>query len=212
MTVFLCFYFYGSSDPRVNLTWISFICSWSPAPSPLPLKSVQGFSNSVIVRGGEGMRNFTGGREIVLWVDENLRRSVFDYSNLFSKLKTRICKYWTLIKIKITMTCVYKKYKCKMKIVQEQWLQLKWSFFWFMTRKLLFSGRTNLWWGQQKYCGCGLLGGFFQMGGDIVRKHIVRKHTQVNITNLLNGWQATAGFIGKWFKKASLVNKTVNLL
>ena len=28
------------------------------------------------------MRNFAGGRRIVLWVDGNLRRSIFDHSNL----------------------------------------------------------------------------------------------------------------------------------
>ena len=27
-----------------------------------------------------------------------------------------------------------------------------------------------------------------------------------------NGWQAIAGFIGRWFKKASLVNKKVHVL
>ena len=46
----------------------------------------------------------------------------------FSKLKTAICKYWTLIKIKIGMTCVCKAYEGKMKIVQEHWLQLEMKF------------------------------------------------------------------------------------
>ena len=41
-------------------------------------------------------------------------------------------------------------------------------------------------------------------------KYIVQKHNQINIPNLLNGWQATAGFIGKWFKKAFFVNKNVH--
>ena len=41
-------------------------------------------------------------------------------------------------------------------------------------------------------------------------KYIVQKHNQMNIPNLLNGWQATAGFIGKWFKKAFFVNKNVH--
>ena len=31
----------------------------------------------------------------------------------------------------------------KTKIVQEQWLQLKWSFYWVMTWKLLFGGLEN---------------------------------------------------------------------
>ena len=42
-----------------------------------------------------------------------------------SKLKTTFCKYWTSVKIKSSMTCVYKKYEVKIKMVQEQWLQLK---------------------------------------------------------------------------------------
>ena len=47
----------------------------------------------------------------------------------FSKLKTTICKDWTLIKIKISMTCVCKEYEGKMKIVLEQWLELKMMLF-----------------------------------------------------------------------------------
>ena len=52
----------------------------------------QGFSNKVTVKGGMrksetivrgGMINFAGGREVVSWVDANLRRSAFDHSNLF---------------------------------------------------------------------------------------------------------------------------------
>ena len=46
----------------------------------------------------------------------------------FSKLKTTFCKYWTLIKIKISLACVYKEYEVKVKMVQEQWLQLKMKF------------------------------------------------------------------------------------
>ena len=40
----------------------------------------------------------------------------------FSKLKTKFCKYWILIKIKISMTCIYEEYDDKIKMVQEQWL------------------------------------------------------------------------------------------
>ena len=47
----------------------------------------------------------------------------------FSKLEITLCKYWTLFKIKISMTCVYKEYEVKIKVVQEQWLQLKMKFF-----------------------------------------------------------------------------------
>ena len=43
----------------------------------------------------------------------------------FSKLKTTFCKYWTLIKIKISLACVYKEYEVKVKMVQEQWMKIK---------------------------------------------------------------------------------------
>ena len=56
-------------------------------------------------------------------------------------------------------------------------------------------------------------GGFFQMEEMIkILKHIVEKHTQVNLPNLLNGWHVAAGLKGKWFKKTSLVNENLRLL
>ena len=58
----------------------------------------------------------------------------------FSKIKATFCKYWTSIKIKIGMTCVYKEYKVKIKMVQEQMATAKNDFFWIITWKLLFSG------------------------------------------------------------------------
>ena len=42
-------------------------------------------------------------------------------------------------------------------------------------------------------------------------KRIAQKPTQVNIPNLLNSRQLTAGFILKWFKNEFLVNKCVHL-
>ena len=58
--------------------------NWFHLRLVLPLlKSAQGFSNSVTVRGGGEMINFAGGKGIVLWVDENLKRSVSNHSNLF---------------------------------------------------------------------------------------------------------------------------------
>ena len=49
--------------------------------------------------------------------------------------------------------------------------------------------------------------------GEMIRvlKRTAQKPAQVNIPNLLNSWQETASFIGKLFKKASLVNKNVPL-
>ena len=64
-----------------------------------------------------------------------------------SKLKTGFCKYWTSIQIKISMTCMYKDYKFEIKMVQEQWLQQKWSLYGARIWKLLSRGGTKLWWG-----------------------------------------------------------------
>ena len=68
------------------------------------------------------MRNFA--REIFLpsvgiW-------GVFLTIQTFFKAKNNILK--TSIKLKISVTCVYREYKVKIKMVQEQWLQLKMKF------------------------------------------------------------------------------------
>ena len=60
----------------------------------------------------------------------------------FSELQRTFCKYWASIKIKISITCVYKEYKVKFKMVQQHWLQLKMKFYWVITWKLLFSGEN----------------------------------------------------------------------
>ena len=63
----------------------------------------------------------------------------------FSKLKTAFCEYWTSIKIKISMICVLKEYEIKTKMVQEQWLQLKRMFLFFIRLNwLLVGGNKNL--------------------------------------------------------------------
>ena len=46
----------------------------------------------------------------------------------FSRPKATFCKYWTLIKIKIGLTCAYKVYEVKIKMVHVQWLQPKTNF------------------------------------------------------------------------------------
>ena len=46
----------------------------------------------------------------------------------FSRPKTTFCKYWTFIKIKIGLTCVYNEYEVKIKKVKVQWLQPKIKF------------------------------------------------------------------------------------
>ena len=91
----------------------------------------------------------------------------------FSKLKTTLCKHWTLIKIKITW--VHKKYEDKIKMVWEQWLQLKMKFFfWAITWELLFSGGCafggviKIWWGKSTggtFLGGGGMSKFLTSGG-----------------------------------------------
>ena len=57
-----------------------------------------------------------------------IRQGVILTIRTFIKAKTIYCKYSTSIKIKLTMTCMYKEYEAKIKMVQEQWLQLKMKF------------------------------------------------------------------------------------
>ena len=60
----------------------------------------------------------------------------------FLKLKVTFCEYWTLIKIKISITCMYKEYEVKMKMVEKQWLQLKAKFL------LGYNMKTFIKWGN----------------------------------------------------------------
>ena len=76
-------------------------------------------------------------RGIFLSSGGNLIRNDFDHLEPFSKLKTTFCKCWTLVEIKISMTCVYKEYEDKMKMVQGQWLQLKMKFLLGYTIKII---------------------------------------------------------------------------
>ena len=46
----------------------------------------------------------------------------------FLKVSNNINYNWASIKIKLRMTCVYKEYDIKIKMVQEQWLHLKMKF------------------------------------------------------------------------------------
>ena len=89
----------------------------------------------------------------------------------FSKLKESLCKYRTSIKMKISMTCVYKDYGVKTKMVQEQWIQLKTTFLLdynlnivIQLGKLIFVGGR-----EETFGGDGgegsLLGGIFPGGG-----------------------------------------------
>ena len=49
------------------------------------------------------------------------------------------------IKIKSSMTCVYKEYEVKINMVKEQWLQLKWTYYWIITWTLLLRWGDSRW-------------------------------------------------------------------
>ena len=85
----------------------------------------------------------------------------------FSKLKPILFKYWTSIKIKVSMTYVNKDYKVKIKMIQEQWLQLKMSILRsYNMKNCCLEDGINLWWGRIKiWLGESNAGGFFLVGG-----------------------------------------------
>ena len=70
------------------------------------------------------MENFAGSFLVGWWGSEEW----FWTFEPFSKLKAIICKYWKSIKMKVSMTCAWKEYEVKIKMVQEQKLQLKMEF------------------------------------------------------------------------------------
>ena len=86
-----------------------------------------------------GMINFAGGGELFHGLMGIWGRVLLIFQT-FLKAKTAICRYWTLIKIKISATCVCKEYEGKMKTVQEQWLQLKMKLF------LVYNIKMVIWW------------------------------------------------------------------
>ena len=72
------------------------------------------------LRDRKEMRNcFAGGNVFIRWWVSG--EKWFTPFKPFPKFKTTFCKYWILIKIKIRMTCVYREYKVKLKVVQEEW-------------------------------------------------------------------------------------------
>ena len=91
-----------------------------------PKMAIQGFPYGD--KGWEGGRigNFAGGEFFTGWLEPEVEW--FRQFQPFPKLKTAFSEYWTTIKIKISMTCVYKEYEIKTKMVQEHWLQLKMKF------------------------------------------------------------------------------------
>ena len=58
-----------------------------------------------------------------------------------------------MIKIKISMTCLYKANEVKIGMVQEQWLQLKMFWGGDITKKSLLVWGIKLWLGKQNLVG-----------------------------------------------------------
>ena len=80
----------------------------------------------IVKRGGGVNRKFWESDNFFTgWQEPEERFWPFEPS---SKLKTAFCEYKTSIKIKISMTCVYKEYEIKTKMLREHWLQLKMKF------------------------------------------------------------------------------------
>ena len=119
-----------------------------------------------IIRRGIG--NSAGG--IFLLSGGNLTRSDFGHFNLFQNfwksVKAKFRKYWTSIKIKIGMTSMYKDYELEIKMVPEQWLQLKMKSLWRCNMKIVIYGGGDVWWGGIKiWLGKATAGGVFLVGG-----------------------------------------------
>ena len=96
-------------------------------------------------------------RRISLMDGGNLNTSGFYHLNLFSRLKTRFCKCWMLIKLKIIRNCVYKEYEVKIKTGQAPKNEI---LLWVTLRKLLYDLIKKPLWSK------GLHGGSFSWWGN----------------------------------------------
>ena len=66
-------------------------------------------------------------REVILTIWTFFKAKNLNIEHWILNLNIEL-KYWTLIKIKIGVTCVHKEYEIKIKLVHMQWLQLKMKF------------------------------------------------------------------------------------
>ena len=72
---------------------------------------------------GRGDRKLHWGEFFMGWWEPE--EEWFSWFKPFSKLNSAFYEYWTSIKIKISMTCVFKEYKIKTKMVKKHWRHLK---------------------------------------------------------------------------------------
>ena len=107
------------------------------------------------LRGG-GMENLSGTNFSIRWWESH--KEWFWPLKPFLRLKATFSKYWTLIKVKINISCVYKEYEGKTKMVQKQWLQLN--------TKFLYNMKTVICWGDKYFVGGVYWGDFSCWGND----------------------------------------------
>ena len=88
--------------------------------------------------GESGGRKFWWEQDFFHWVVKVCLGVIFNIKTFF-KAKKNILKILNINKTKISLTCLYKLYEVKMKMVQEQRLQLKMKFSVSYNMKLLFS-------------------------------------------------------------------------
>ena len=111
----------------------------------------------IVLRGKSPQWKFCQGNCFIEWWEPEAE--CFWPFKHFSKLKTTFCKYWTLIKVKISMACVYKEHEVKMKLVQEQWQHLKMKFL--LVNIVIWWGKLNFGRGNKNLVGRESTGGDF---------------------------------------------------
>ena len=68
----------------------------------------------------------------------NLRKKAFDHSNIFQSKKYHYVNIEHQLKSKLARpSCAYKEYEVKIKMVHEQWLQLKMKYLLVYYMKIL---------------------------------------------------------------------------
>ena len=104
--------------------WIA-IKTWLNACSYMPDQGFPKRDGGFPISGGGGKFCF---KDLIYMIVETWRKWFWPFKP-FSRPKTStFCKYCTLIKIKTGLTCAYKEYEVKIKVVQVQWLQPKMKF------------------------------------------------------------------------------------
>ena len=135
-------------DALLHKTHSAIIHPWNKTRQQ---KEQQGFPNSVKRWGWGGGRGWQISLGVFFYWIVGIWGRVNFIIWTFSRVKTTFFKYWTSIKIKITMTCVYKGNVDKIQMVKEEWLQLKIQVLLDYNMKIvIWWGETNLWYQRGK--------------------------------------------------------------